>query len=68
MAGPIWPVPFISTCKNETARGSLVVDSSSSPIRARISCDASPSMSRSRNVWKKYACSMYSSRSSTGIA
>ena len=54
MAGPIRPVPFISTCRNETASGSLVVDSSSSPMRARISCDGSPSTSRSRNVRKKY--------------
>ena len=53
IAGPMTPLLFISMWRNETAIGSLVVESSSSPIRARISCDGSPSTSRSRKVRKK---------------
>src|SRR5262249_45803353 len=67
MAGAISPETLISVQRNATASGSRVVESSSSPIRARMSCAGRPSSRRSRKVWKKYACSMYSSRSSTGI-
>jgi hypothetical protein len=68
MPGAISPTDLISAARKEIAIGSLVVERISSPTRPSTSCDGIPSMIRSRRARKKYACSIYSSRSSTGIS
>src|SRR4051812_20042253 len=67
MAGAIRPMTLISVARNEIASGSLVVERISSPTRDRTSWAGIPSRTRSRKALKKYACSMYSSRSRTGM-
>src|SRR4051794_21588888 len=67
MAGAIRPITLISVARNEMASGSRVVERISSPTRERTSWAGIPSRTRSRKAWKKYACSMYSSRSRTGM-